>query len=158
MRKLTLGVCCLVCVFVSGMALDVLGEESDETMCVPLGNITLSPPEGVEAEKAAVEFPHAVHFATECKTCHHKWKGEAKIKGCMTSGCHDRIKAPVKSKRYLSYTNEAIMYYKYAYHKMCVGCHRDIKRKNKEIEDSYRVAGKIQDTGPASCEECHPKE
>ena len=134
MGKLTIGICCIVGIIIGGMALNVWGDESEETMCLTLGTITLAPPEGVEAQKSPVEFPHGRHFATECKSCHHKWQGEGKIKGCMTSGCHDQITAPDKPMRYLSYSNTAIKYYKYAYHKMCVGCHKEIKERNMALE------------------------
>ena len=34
----------------------------DEEMCVPMGIITLEPPDTVEAKRAAVDFQHGRHF------------------------------------------------------------------------------------------------
>ena len=61
----------------------------DEEMCVPLGIITLEPPDSVEAKRAAVDFQHGRHMVLACNNCHHTWKGTAPIDGCMTTGCHD---------------------------------------------------------------------
>ncbi len=159
MHKIGIGAMILMLVVVFGATFEVSGQNSEETMCVPMGVITLKPPEGVEAKKTPVEFPHARHFITDCKECHHTWTGDVKIQNCTASGCHDLIEAPEKSKKYLSYTNEAIKYFKYAYHQMCISCHKEIKMRNRAIEMSYKVVEeKLQAAGPSGCVECHPKE
>ena len=159
MRKKELGLLCLIIAVILGFTLGVSSLGAEDIMRVPMGIITISAPEGVEATKAAVEFPHSAHFATDCKSCHHTWQGTEQIKGCMTSGCHDAIEAPEKSGNYLSYSDAAIKYYKYAYHQACIGCHKEIKARNRALEKSYRVVDdKMEPAGPSGCIECHPKE
>ena len=159
MRKKDLLILCLSIAVILGLTLGVSSLSAQDEMCVPMGNITIEPPVGVEKTKAAVEFPHATHFTTDCKTCHHTWEGAEPITGCQTSGCHDSIKAPEKSGRYLSYSDIAIKYYKYAYHQMCIGCHKEIKARNIALEKSYRVVDeKLEPAGPSGCIECHPNE
>ena len=53
----------------------------DEEMCVPLGTITLEPPETVEAKRAAVDFQHGLHMSLACNNCHHNWDGAEPIQG-----------------------------------------------------------------------------
>lgn len=159
MRKKEIGILCLIIAVILGLTLEVSGEDVENVMRVPMGYITIKAPEGVEATKAAVEFPHSRHFATDCKSCHHTWQGQEQIVGCQTSGCHDEIKAPAQSARYLSYSDVAIKYYKYAYHQACIGCHKEIKARNLTLEKSYQVVeGKMEPAGPSGCIECHPKE
>jgi hypothetical protein len=158
MHRIGIGAMCLMIVLVFGATWEVSGQNQVEEMCIPMGVIPLKPPEGVAAKKATVEFPHARHFITDCKECHHTWTGDVKIQNCTASGCHDLIVAPEKSKKYLSYTDVSIKYYKYAYHQMCIGCHKEIKMRNKAIEQSYKVdPEKIKAAGPSGCIECHPK-
>jgi hypothetical protein len=159
MYKIGMGILVLGLVVILGTTLKVSGQAAEDAMCVPMGQILIEPPEGVEAKKSPVPFPHARHFITGCRECHHKWTGEEKIQNCSTSECHDLIEPPQKPKKYLSYSDVAIKYYKYAYHQMCIGCHKEIKMANKAIEMSYKV---VKDTlpaaGPSSCKECHPEE
>lgn len=52
-----------------------------------------------------------------------------------------------------------IRYFKKAYHDMCIGCHKEIKKKNKALEASKASLGeKLAPTGPTGCNQCHPKE
>jgi hypothetical protein len=158
MRIKELGVLCLIVAVILGLSLDVSGQGSEGDMCIPMGVVTIQAPEGVEATKAAVDFPHSAHFATDCKVCHHKWTGQEPIQGCMSNGCHDGIKAPETSAKYLSYSDVAIKYFKYAFHQACIGCHKEIKTRNMALEKSYQVEeGQIQPAGPSGCIECHPK-
>jgi hypothetical protein len=131
-------------VFVFGISIDVSGQENEaseptlEDMSVPMGIIVLEPDESVEQKRTPVEFHHSKHFTFDCKKCHHKWEGKTHV---------------------LSYTETGIKYYKYAYHQMCVGCHKEIKIKRKAMEMSYTVLkDKLPKTGPTGCVECHPKE
>ena len=152
-----IGIVCMALILLAGVSLDVAGENTDE-MCVPLGNIELKPPEGVQPTKSTVEFPHSRHFATECKVCHHTWQGEDAIQSCTVSGCHDQTNAPQTPEHYLSYSDVSIKYFKYAFHQACIGCHKEIKAKNLERARSYQVVTETLPTaGPSGCIECHPK-
>lgn len=143
----------MIIVFISTM--EIAAENTgNDVMCIPMGNILLEPPESVEAKKASVNFPHSTHFIFDCKTCHHKWKGESQIVGCSTSGCHDLEKSPKKTKKDLM-----SKYYKTAFHKQCIGCHKKMKIKNKKMEMSYAVIKTpLPKTGPTGCVKCHPKQ
>lgn len=164
MLRIRVAVLCLVIVFVFGMALNVAGQnksdsqEAVEDMLVPMGVIVLEPDPSVEQKRSPVEFNHAKHFKYDCRTCHHKWEGNAKITNCTTSNCHDLLKAPKKPTKYLAYTEEGIKYYKYAYHQTCIGCHKEIKVKQKKMEMSLTAKEKATQKVPTSCNECHPKE
>jgi hypothetical protein len=138
----------------------VSGQESEDEMCIPMGIIELGPPESVEPVRSAVEFPHSGHFRiVDCATCHHKWAGDEQIKTCMTSGCHDVAVSPAKSAKGKADKEQMMRYFKTAYHQMCIGCHKEIKKKNKELEMSYRKLDKpLPNTGPISCNDCHPRE
>ncbi len=159
MYKLGMWVLCFTWIAILGATVNVSGEEAGETMCVPMGQILIKPPEGIEAKKSPVPFPHSRHFVTECKECHHKWTGEAKIQNCTAPGCHDLIEPPEKPKKYLSYSEVSIKYYKYAYHQMCIGCHKEIKMTNRAIEMSYKIVkDQLPAAGPSGCKECHSGE
>ncbi len=133
----------------------ISSETSDEVLCIPMGTIVLEPPEGVVPKRSAVTFRHPVHYQYSCQTCHHDWAGEAQITGCMTSGCHDLIESPVKTGDLDR--DEAVRYYKNAYHDMCIGCHAEIHARNKEAERSL-IPGKVRlmRSGPTGCVQCHP--
>ncbi|MFP4167337.1 MAG: cytochrome c3 family protein [Desulfonatronovibrionaceae bacterium] len=101
--------------------------------------LTIQPPEEVNARKSAVDFSHDSHEDIDCTKCHHMWDGESDIQPCMDSGCHDIVKPNPKERR-------SIEYYYNAYHDMCYkGCHMDQKKAGEP-------------TGPTSCNGCHPKE
>ena len=95
------------------------GSKTD--MCVPMGAIALKAPEGVESKRSAVEFPHARHFDVACVTCHHTWGRTEPIAGCMTSGCHDLAELPKRKPGEPADADAAIMYFKNAFHKSCIG-------------------------------------
>ena len=164
MYRIRVAVLCLVIVFVFGMALNVAGQNKSDTkeavedMVVPMGIIVLKPDPSVEQKKSSVEFNHAKHFTYDCRTCHHKWEGNAKISNCTTSKCHDLLKAPKKPTKYLAYTEDGIKYYKYAYHENCIGCHKEIKVKQKKMEMLNKAPEIEKKIVPTSCNECHPKE
>ena len=164
MCRIRVGVLCLIIVFVFGMALNVAGQNKSDTkaavedMLVPMGVIVLEPDPSVEQKRSAVEFKHAKHFKYDCRTCHHKWEGNAKITNCTTSNCHDLLKSPKKPTKYLAYTEKGIKYYKYAYHKNCIGCHKEIKVEQKKKETLYQKLETEIKYVPTSCNECHPKE
>jgi len=132
---------------------------ADDEMCVPMGEITLASL-AKDAQRSEVTFPHAVHFSYACQECHHKWNKIEAIQSCTTSGCHDLDKAPVdeKGKPVKDKVIKA-RYYKNAYHDNCIGCHKEIKMKNRAMEASKAALGeKLPPTGPTGCIQCHPKE
>lgn len=132
----------------------LVAEEMEGDLCVPLGVITLEPPEGVEARRAAVDFPHGQHFSIACNECHHKWEGTDQFLGCMTSGCHDQIQTPKKGTE-----SKTPRYYKTAYHKSCIGCHKLIKEGNEKLAASGAILeDQLPATGPTGCVQCHPKD
>ena len=168
MHRIRIGILCLIMVFVLGISLEVAGQNSEynyqnqEDMRVPMGVIILKPDASVEQKKSPVEFNHSKHFIYDCRTCHHKWEGNAKITNCTTSNCHDLLKSPGKPTKYLVYTDTGIKYYKYAFHQSCIGCHKEIKIKRNKMEMSLMTPktdeAKLPKTGPTGCIECHPKE
>jgi len=130
---------------------------AEEEMCVPMGKITLTPLTK-DAQRVAVEFPHAVHFGLSCIECHHKWDNKAPISGCSATGCHDSAE-PLKDKdgQLIKDEGQQIRYFKNAYHQACIGCHKKIKTQNKKIETTKMPGQKLAAVGPTGCNKCHPK-
>ena len=157
-----LGFLCLFLstVLVFGSITVVVGQETEEEMIVPMGNIVLGPPESVEPKRSPVDFPHSTHFASvDCRTCHHTWQGTEIIKNCTTAGCHDVAVSPTKSDKDRVNPDMAIRYYKAAYHQLCIGCHKEIKVQNKQLETSFKQLNEtLPVPGPTGCIQCHPKE
>lgn len=136
-----------------------LGWAEEEQMCVPMGEVVLKPL-APEPEREAVTFPHAVHFSNSCHECHHKWDNETSIQSCSAAGCHD-LAEPLKDEEGQPVKDELqqIRYYKNAFHNMCIGCHKQIKQKNKALQDSQLPGSvKLAAVGPTGCIGCHPKE
>ena len=137
MNKISIGVACLILAFIFGNTVIVSGQGEDGEMCIPMGSILLEPPESVEAKRPPVNFPHATHFGFQCQTCHHAWEVDVPVVSCTTSDCHDGVISPTKAKR--EGTGEdlqelAVSYYKSAFHKMCISCHKEMKIQNKKLE------------------------
>ena len=159
MYRISVGVLCLILAVIFGNAMVVSGESEGETISVPLGVIPLNPPGEVEAKRPTVPFPHGRHFVYNCTTCHHQWEMDSQIENCTTSGCHDGTESPVKAGGGKVDEDLVINYYKTAYHKLCISCHREMKAENKKLEKSGRVLkSKLPNTGPTSCNGCHVKE
>ncbi len=134
------------------------GTEAIEEMCVPMGTIALKAPEDVKSQRSAVNFPHARHFDVSCVTCHHTWGLTEPIVGCMTSGCHDVAEVPKRKDGEPAGQGAGIDYYKNAYHKLCINCHKEMKVKNLELQKSLTSSSKkLPKTGPVTCSGCHPK-
>jgi len=150
---LSVGVVCCVMALVA-TAQDA--KESEGFLNVPIGTIELKPPEGVDATKNPITFPHSRHFTYNCRECHHTWNLDANLQTCTTSECHDLTKAPKKES---SAAVTDIKYYKNAFHQQCIGCHQDIKRQNTAKEKRLRLSDAnltLQKAGPTGCVECHP--
>ncbi len=153
----TVFLCAMMTVIFLGV-LNASGQTGEE-LCIPTGSITLEPPDGVEQKRASVDFPHSVHFSYTCQECHHTWNGNDDVKGCATSGCHSETATPKDEKTGKPIAGDRIKYYKNAFHQACIGCHKEIKEKNKEIELSKKdVDAPLTKTGPTGCVKCHPKE
>ena len=158
MHKILTVLLCMTIMVVGGISLGMAGEEaasnSEETMCIPLGVLSLEPPDTVEAKRSPVDFPHTLHFNLACMECHHQWTAEEEpIQSCGTSGCHELDAPPDPDSG-----DDAIMYYKNAFHDLCLGCHREIKALNKKV--AMTLGGseeQMQTTGPTGCILCHPK-
>lgn len=159
MFKISVGVLCLVLAITFGNALVVTGSNDADEMCIPMGTILLEPPEEVEVKKPPVDFNHPKHFSFNCLTCHHQWEMDEPIESCTTSGCHDGVESPIKAGQGKVDEDLLITYYKTAYHKMCISCHKEIKAQNKKLEMSGRVLkDKLPNPGPTSCKGCHIEE
>lgn len=103
--------------------------------------------------RPAVEFPHLLHFddaGIECSKCHHRFKDGENIvddseleegaKGIKCSSCH-KSEAGFRFKPDLDPTKRTL---RQAYHRMCMSCHRQLKKENKKA-------------GSVTCGGCHPK-
>ncbi len=132
---------------------------AQEELCIPMEGLLIAPPEGAEQKRAAVEFSHARHFSYACRQCHHTWEGAAQMAGCGTSGCHDQLATPRDPETGLPDPAQAVRYYKKAYHQLCIGCHKEIKQRNRALEMSReKLDGPLSKTGPTGCVKCHPKD
>lgn len=157
MHRIVIVFLCIATIAVGCISIVTASDNADSDngqMCIPLGMITISPPESVEAKRSAVDFPHDLHFDFACAECHHQWTpGEDQIQSCTTSGCHE-LETPPESDS----DDDEILYYKKAYHQLCLGCHKEIKTTNKAI--AMTVGGgqdQLKVTGPTGCILCHPK-
>ncbi len=151
MEKAAVLVICLALVFSMGTAMDAVGSEQGQELCVPLGTLTLKAPDGADVKKADVEFPHSLHFNYACQDCHHMWEGTQENLACATSGCHDMVESPRDN------PDQEILYFKNAYHQLCIGCHKKIKAENRKLEMSGKILKeKLPNSGPTGCTECHP--
>ena len=150
-----------VYIFLIAGGMTDVADTTDVTMdaiYVPVGRIALAPTVGVSPKRSAVAFPQSQHFSYTCKTCHHKWDGNSQVQSCTASKCHDQLSLPVKSKRAGANRMETIRYYKYAFHQLCISCHRDIKIRNEKLERSRKkIREPLQRPGPTSCVGCHPR-
>ena len=152
MERAAVLVICLALVLGLGTAINAVGSEEGGELRVPLGYVTLSPPQDADPKKSDVEFPHGLHFKYSCQECHHNWEGSADNLTCMTSGCHDLVQAPRDN------PEQSILYFKNAYHELCIGCHKKIKAENRQLELSGKVLKeKLPNSGPTGCTECHPE-
>ena len=132
----------------------VTAGEGEDTLCIPMGVITLEAPADVDAQRSAVDFPHSAHFDFNCKACHHTWDGESAVLSCATADCHDLTAVPEEGFK----SGEAVRYYKTAFHGLCISCHKEIKVRNKNLEKSLASLKEgLQRTGPTGCNGCHPK-
>jgi hypothetical protein len=146
----------IVAVGIMGGSQAFSGAAAPEDMCVPMGRIVIKAPEEIEAKRSAVAFPHAQHFDTACVTCHHTWGRTEPIVGCTTSGCHDLAEIPKKKPGEALDADSNMAYFKAAYHKLCINCHKEIKAKNLALQKALKALDKpLPKSGPTSCSECH---
>lgn len=160
MRKTRILLLTLILALAFGAASSMASESMEtSTMCIPMGKITLKPPESVDAKRAPVEFNHPLHFEINCNRCHHMWDKDSEIVSCGTSGCHELTESPLKAGGSEFEGEPAVLYYKNAYHTLCIGCHKEIKADNKKLELSKgTLPDQLPATGPTGCIQCHPKE
>jgi hypothetical protein len=103
--------------------------------------------------KKPVEFNHKKHqedYKIKCTECHHVykdgknvWKKGDEVKKCQE--CHNE--PTIKGEKKLPKAQQKLNL-KLAFHDNCVGCHKELKKKDKA---KY---AKI----PTTCVKCHPKE
>ncbi len=162
MNRVRIVILGLLVLLLPGGTFGIAGQNSQntgDTICLPTGTITIKAPEGVKMKRTEVAFPHSTHFSYKCQECHHKWNGSSQIPSCTASNCHDLTKSPKKAANQAAEPDLAIRYYKTAYHTECIGCHKEIKAKNKAQAMSTGFAPKdLQKTGPTGCVKCHPKQ
>jgi hypothetical protein len=139
--------------------------EKRKMICAPLGTMLLKPPPTVEAQRPPVKFSHTEHLLLySCKSCHHTWEGEARISNCTASGCHGTKKPEKKERRmgrtWLDFSPEEIKYYKNAYHRQCIVCHKEIKLRNIALMEQAQGEKKpeLGQRGPTKCNQCHVDE
>lgn len=148
----------LVVIAATGLGISAATGSEAEEMTVPMGEITISAPEDVEAKRASVSFPHNLHFDYACNRCHHMWEYDVEVQSCSTEGCHDATVSPLKAAAEGNEI-EAYQYYKTAYHGMCIGCHKEINVSNAKLERTMgKLAEQLPASGPTGCIQCHPKE
>ena len=163
MLKLILAMVALASVGIAG-SLTAIAENKQATMdaiYVPVGRLALAPPVGFISKRSAVAFPHSRHFEYTCRICHHNWDGQSGVQSCTASECHDQLSAPPMKKgaRYLDYIDDSIGYFKFAFHRQCIGCHKEIKARNAKLARSvFMLNTPPQKTGPTGCIDCHPRE
>ena len=153
--------CLMIALFTGDVAGIAGAGESDSEICIPMGSFSIAAPDSVDPKRPEAVFPHSAHFNYACKECHHTWDQESEIQGCMTSGCHDLTESPEKPVKHLQYTREAIKYYKFAFHKQCIECHRELKAQNRQEASTLRVNDsetRLSATGPTGCKGCHEVE
>nr|WP_319393595.1 cytochrome c3 family protein [uncultured Desulfobacter sp.] len=125
--------------------------DSDEALSIPMGIITIEAPEGVEATRGSVGFPHGLHFQFACKACHHDWDGESEVEAC--SSCHSETE-PSGGRNIKS--EENVMYYLAAYHNVCVTCHRDTaKQRRAAMAEGKTAKADLPKAAPVNCSGCH---
>jgi hypothetical protein len=163
MLKFVLALLALASVVVAG-SLNAIAEEKEATMdaiSIPVGRLALGPPVGVMSKRSAVAFPHSRHFDYTCKTCHHKWDGQSEVQSCSASQCHDQLTAPPMESgmRYDDYIDDSIGYFKFAFHRQCIGCHKEIEAHNAKLARSvFMLNTPPRKNGPTGCVGCHPRQ
>jgi hypothetical protein len=160
MRKLRI-IGAMLFIFILGFSWIVSGKEAVDDICIPMGSFLLEPPESVTSKRPPVDFPHSQHFDVSCKTCHHTWDYQSAIDTCTTSGCHDLTEAPKKTAGGASDNNPEILYFKSAFHELCLSCHKQIRTQNIQEEKRLRATDKettIRKAGPLTCKGCHQPE
>nr|WP_320013848.1 cytochrome c3 family protein [uncultured Desulfobacter sp.] len=126
-------------------------ENSDESLSIPMGIITIEAPEEVEAKKGAVGFPHGLHFQFACKDCHHDWDGESEVEAC--DSCHNETE-PSGTRSIKDEANQ--MYFLAAYHNNCLTCHRDMNKKRKAAMAQGDIdKADLPKATPVNCNGCH---
>lgn len=130
-------------------------EDPLTSFSLPLGMIQILPPEGVEAKRSSVNFPHSLHFDQDCQVCHHEWEDGREVKNCTASGCHDQLEADESSRNISDPKNKK--YFLTAYHKTCFHCHLKLKKQKNIVVKTDKLDGKtpLNKNAPIRCNGCH---
>jgi hypothetical protein len=158
-NKTVVAVLMVVGVVLLGVIHGFSAQATSGDSCFGEASYEIKAPEGVDARRGPVKFPHQAHFDFACVKCHHTFDGSEPPMGCMVSGCHDSIEAPVTTGK--AGASENMDYFKNAFHKACwLGCHKEIKVRNMELQKAAAAKGvkpKLAKTGPTTCDRCHGK-
>lgn len=123
----------------TGFSEEGMTEENESMISYP-EQIVLSVPEGQEARKAEVQFPHQDHIMRfGCSECHHTWNHTEmdQPKACVS--CHDNFTDQREPESYYN-----------AFHNResthsCTGCHSQMTDETAETAP------------PKRCSDCHPR-
>ena len=130
-----------------------------DAIILPVGTLTISAPRGIQPRRAPVPFPHSRHFDFNCKTCHHKWDGFVPVRSCAATDCHDRTTSVMQDNPQVGPNSIDVGYYKNAYHKRCIACHRRLFEEREEQAKKVTVIREtLPRTGPTGCIGCHPRD
>lgn len=128
-----------LCFPVSGFAEEGMTEKNEGMISYP-EQIVLSVPEGQEARKAEVEYPHQDHIMMfGCSECHHNWDHTEMDQPDACVSCHDDFKDRRAAESYYN-----------AFHNRdsthsCIGCHGQMTEESEDINP------------PTRCSDCHPR-
>ena len=163
MRKFGIALIALAAMVFAGSPI-TLAEQNAPTMdaiYLPVGRLALAAPVGFRSQRSAVAFPHSRHFEYACRTCHHQWDGQSAVRSCSAANCHDQLSAPPRKKirRDQAGDTDAVRYFKFAFHRQCIGCHKAIKVHNDKLTQSvFSLSTPLAANGPTGCVGCHPRE
>lgn len=100
--------------------------------------------------KGLVQFTHKKHaedYKIACTDCHHVYKDGKNVwkEGDPAEKCEKcHTDATIKGEKKLPPEQQKLNL-KLAFHNNCVGCHKKLKKENKETK------------APTTCSKCHPK-
>jgi cytochrome c553 len=142
-----------VIAFLSGVVFSSLGGAADKQEAPD--TIEILAKLWTKHTKGPVKLEHKKHneeYKIKCTECHHvydekdkkknTWKEGDKVKKCME--CHNE--ATIKGEKKLPKDKQALNL-KLAYHNNCQGCHKKLKKEDKEKYSKI----------PTTCIKCHTK-
>ncbi len=100
--------------------------------------------------KSPVEFTHKKHaedYKIACAECHHVYKDGKNVwkEGDPVQKCEECHNDPTTKGLKKLPPEQQKKNLELAFHNNCVGCHKKLKKENKETK------------APTTCKQCHPK-